>query len=293
MKVYQIVSESSEVKEAPMGALGGAFKKAKRYFGSQSAAGELDVGNEANDLKKKLQRFMGGAGIKKGKLTLDQLEDFLNKAGYGGIAKGELDKVRQQSAARLKKIQNVGQKVGAGVSAAKAGFNTAKDTYKQRAPSESVNEAEGAALSNSDIDKVLIGVVKQSYAKNVDVKKGKFANKSAPAGSAPASAPTAPASKPKLPADVVQMLSKLSPEQRTAVAAALGTTSGSKTAPTAKASAPTSAAAAPAGKASLAKGTTKTGPDGVDYVWMGAAWKNTKTGKIAKRDIGQQLSASA
>lgn len=283
MKVYQIVSESSEVKEAPMGALSGAFKKTKRYFGSQSAAGELDVGNEANDLKKKLQRFMGGAGIKKGTLTVDQLEDFLNKAGYGGIASSELDKVRQQSAARLKKIQSVGQKVGAGISAAKAGFNAAKDTYKQRAPSESVNEAEGAALSNSDIDKILIGVVKQSYAKNAEVKKGKFANKSAPASASPAPSATPD----KLPADVVQMLNKLSPEQKKAVAAALGTTAGSTTTP-----AP-SAGPTPTGKASLAKGTTKTGPDGVEYVWMGAAWKNTKTGKIAKRDIGQQLSASA
>lgn len=215
MKVHQVISETNDLDEAPMGFLKKAGTAAMRYLGSQTAAGAEKTGDEANALKKQLKQHMGAIGIPKGQLTVDQLEDFLNKAGYGGMAAAELEKLRaakqQKSDARAQKIQRFGQKVGAGISAAKAGMQAAKSTYAQRSPQESMFEADQSApLTNAEVDAVLMAVVKQAYAKNAPVKKGKFAAPSAE----PSKDKTAKKAKPKIPADIVSIMQKLSPEDQ-------------------------------------------------------------------------------
>lgn len=88
MKVYDVISESKEVNEAPMG----MFKKLGNKIASKipgdigaSAQGKLNVGGEANRLKKDLARYMGGAGIKRGQLTPDQFVQFLDQVGLEGM----------------------------------------------------------------------------------------------------------------------------------------------------------------------------------------------------------------
>jgi hypothetical protein len=221
MKVHQIISENPEIDEAPVGMFKKGAQALGRYLGSKTAAGAEEVSDEANGLKKELARWMGQAGIKSGTLTVDQLEKFLAKAGYSGMAAAELEKLRtakqQSSDARQKKIQNFGQRVGAGIAGAKAGVAAARSTYAQRAPQESVFEEAGAPLNNSEVDKVLLAVVKQAALNQGGAKRGKFAADPAPAKTAPGAGTGAPSEKkkkPKIPADVVSIISKLSPEEQ-------------------------------------------------------------------------------
>lgn len=228
MKVHQIVSENSEIEEAPVGMFKKGAQALGRYLGSKTAAGAEEVSDEANELKKELSRWMGQAGIKSGTLTVDQLEKFLAKAGYGGMAAGELEKLRtakqQKSDARQKKIQNFGQRVGAGIAGAKAGMQAAKSTYAQRAPQESVFEEAGAPLNNAEVDKVLLAVVKQAALnQGGGAKRGKFA--APPADKAAAGAPSGNAAakkkKPRIPSELVSIISKLPPEEQQKIMQAL------------------------------------------------------------------------
>ena len=43
----------------------------------------------------------------------------------------------------------------------------------------------------------------------------------------------------------------------------------------------------------LEKGTKADGPDGDPYTWKGGQWINDKTGRVAKRDVGKQLTSNA
>lgn len=83
MKVYDIISESSDLDEAPMG----LAKKALLKVGSKvpgfrgTSKAKLDVGNDANAMKKDLANWMAGSGIKTGQLSVDDFKDFLSQKG--------------------------------------------------------------------------------------------------------------------------------------------------------------------------------------------------------------------
>lgn len=84
MKIYDIISESSGVNEAPLGLGSKVLNKiGSKIPGSIGAASQakLDVGGEANRLKKDLARFMAGSGIPKGQLSVDMFVDFLDQVG--------------------------------------------------------------------------------------------------------------------------------------------------------------------------------------------------------------------
>lgn len=282
MKVYQIVNEDIQVDEAPVGMFKRGAQSLGRYLGSKSAAGAEEASIEANELKNELSKWMGSAGIQKGTLTVDQLEKFLDRKGYGGIAANELTSLRQasqqKSDARNKKIQNFGQRVGAGIGAAKAGIGAAKSTYAQRAPQESIVEQESAPISNAEVDRLLLAVVKKAAQNQAGSgKKGKYAAGS-PAAPATGS-PAAPAAEPKVSSKVLDLVSKLTPAEKSQLASLIN----------AKPAAKSSSAPAASAPKSRAKGDTVTGPDGDPYEWQGAAWKNKRTGKIAAKAISQQL----
>ena len=84
MKIYDVISESSDVNEAPFGLGGKVLNKiGSKIPGAMGAASKarLDVGGEANRLKKDLAAYMAGAGIKRGTLELDALKNFLDQVG--------------------------------------------------------------------------------------------------------------------------------------------------------------------------------------------------------------------
>ena len=88
MKVYDIISESVSVDEAPMGMMNKLGSKLQSKLpGDWGAAGKskLNVGGEANRLKKDLVTYMSGSGIPRGQLTPDQFVQFLNQVGLEGL----------------------------------------------------------------------------------------------------------------------------------------------------------------------------------------------------------------
>ena len=88
MKVYDVISESKEVNEAPMGMMQKLGSKLQSKLpGNWGAAGKskLNVGGEANRLKKDLVTYMSGAGIKSGQLTPDEFVQFLDQVGLEGM----------------------------------------------------------------------------------------------------------------------------------------------------------------------------------------------------------------
>jgi len=103
MKVYEIISEDKEVAEAPTGALGQFGKKVAAKglakVGMKGKAGQIaatvDVGDEANRIKKEMQQWMSGSGIKKNEL---QVRDFVNFLANAGFAKKEItDAIRKNA----------------------------------------------------------------------------------------------------------------------------------------------------------------------------------------------------
>jgi len=90
MKVYDIISEDTEVAEAPvsrtkqfakkLGAKGLAKVGAKGV--AKGMAAEVDVGTEANRLKSELKTWMKGSRIKAKQLDYEDLMNFLEKAGF-------------------------------------------------------------------------------------------------------------------------------------------------------------------------------------------------------------------
>ena len=88
MKVYDVISESTEVNEAPVGMFQKLGSKLQSKLpGEWGAAGKskLNVGNEANRLKKDLVTFMSGSGIARGQLTPDQFAQFLDQVGLEAL----------------------------------------------------------------------------------------------------------------------------------------------------------------------------------------------------------------
>lgn len=253
MKIYQLVAEDQDLDEAPVGKLQRAGQAIGRFFGSDHASGQEDISDEANELKKNLSRWMGRSGIKKGQLTLDDLETFLDQVGYGGLAASVIDQARNHKSLG-QRVKDKAKAVGAG---ARAGVDAARTAYRQ-ASQESINENETDFLDNKLVDRILLAVVKKAAKTgSKDFKKGKFAQDSKSSDSKGSN-------------KVDDILKSLSDEEKSQLAAALGGQS------VPKSSAPS-------------KGDVGRGPDGDEYVWLGAAWRNKRTGKMAKRDIANQI----
>lgn len=114
MKIYEIISEQ-EIEEAPVGWAKRAAYGVGRRLGFGTSAAKGDVAAEANRLKAALGKWMAGSGLK-GKLTIDQLEQFLAQVGYSGVAK----KVVQDMRGTKSTAQKAGAAVAKGAKAAKA-----------------------------------------------------------------------------------------------------------------------------------------------------------------------------
>ncbi len=119
MKISDIISESTDLDEAPAGWLRQKARGLGARLGSKTAATTKATGDEANELKRELKAWRAGSRIAKGQLTVDDLETYLKQKGYGGLAKAELDQLRKserakaqaqaaKSAARSAKMQAVG-----------------------------------------------------------------------------------------------------------------------------------------------------------------------------------------
>lgn len=201
MKVYEVLTESTDqqVGEAPMGMLKRAALGLGKKVGMSSASTALDVGDEANRVKKE---FISWARASRTPLTVDALEEFLRFKGLeGGTA--ALEKLRADREARSQSRQamarKAGQVVGAAGSAAKAGWNAAKNTYAQRRASQPpVNAgmyeaADPNVLTSAEIDQVIMSVVQGAYRKNPGVGRSKFVPEP-PAAPAAKSKPAAAAS---------------------------------------------------------------------------------------------------
>ncbi len=207
MKIHDIITESKDLNEAPAGWLKQKARGMAAKMGSGKAATTLSVGDEANALKKELAAWMAGGGIKKGQLTLADLENYLNIKGYGGLAKAELTQLRKgardaaaasaaKSAAIQAKMQAVGYRAGQAAGAVGGAVQSAASKLAGAAGAAGISEAApgaNAPLSNQEIDKVLLAVVQKAYRTGADFDKGKFGKKT-PAGTPPASnpAPTPP-----------------------------------------------------------------------------------------------------
>lgn len=298
MKVSQIINEGVDIQEDPMGIIGRSVNRVGKYFGSATATGRLEAGKEANRLRNDLGKWMGGSGIKRGQLTISDLEQFLKSSGYTGATE-ELQRLRARRAGKSQKrqaaVRRAGQMAVSAAAGVKAGARAAVDTYNTRMKNiESVNESDNVPLTNDEIDKVIKAVVASGYRANTGARAGRFssrqtdnqttstvpklggASRNAPVSRSPSTA------KIKLAPEVVAALSNMSDSDRRRLAAAL---TGGTQSPKLRAPKPAS------GKtpAALARGTKKRGPDGDEYEWMGARWRNLRTGRIAGHNMADKL----
>jgi hypothetical protein len=183
MKIYDVISESSDVTEAPFGLGGKVLNKiGSKIPGAMGAASKarLDVGGEANRLKKDLAAYMAGAGIRRGTLELDQLKDFLDQVGLPtNKLQAQFDAVRA---------------AGSGVDP-------------------------DAPLQDYEIDKLLLQATQGGFGQQgIKSRRSKFA---APPASPPNPTPPGGGSGGGLPANVSNALSRLNPAQRAAALALL------------------------------------------------------------------------
>jgi hypothetical protein len=81
MRINQIISEDFGLDEAPFGLASKLGNKIASKLGSKSAKARLDVGGDANAMKKDLAVWMSGSGIAKGQLELDDFKSFLDQKG--------------------------------------------------------------------------------------------------------------------------------------------------------------------------------------------------------------------
>lgn len=215
MKVYDVISESVEVDEAPAGWLAQKARGLGAKLGSKSSATTLATGNEANSLKSELRAWMKGSKIPSGGLTPEDLETYLDQKGYGGIAKPILDKMRSgaaaKSIARDARTQAAGYKVGQAAGAISRAAGAAGAAIKNAAgvnppppvseapvgmppapggPSSPIGNSPSKPLTNREVDQVLASVVAQAYKTGAGFEKGRFGkDKAAPAPAASTSAP--------------------------------------------------------------------------------------------------------
>ncbi len=196
MKISDIISESTDLDEAPAGWLRQKARGLGARLGSKTAATTKATGDEANELKRELKAWMAGSQIAKGQLTVDDLETYLKQKGYGGLAKAELDQLRKserakaqaqaaKSAARSAKMQAVGYKAGQMAGAAGRAIKNASGVVPHGNVSEARRNPTTAPLTNAEIDKVLMAVVAKAYKTGSNFEKGRFAQPDKPAAPAP------------------------------------------------------------------------------------------------------------
>lgn len=204
MKIYDIISETSDLDEAPASWLKQKARGLGAKMGSRTAATTKATGDEANELKKELKAWMAGSQIPKGQLTADDLETYLDQKGYGGLSADAIALVRKKdtdaaaakaakAADRSAKMQAVGY--AAGQAAGKVGQAAGQLGQKIKnlsgtVPHSNVSEAApaDAPLTNSEVDKVLMAVVAKAYKTGAGFSKGRF-GKDKPAGTPPAGNP--------------------------------------------------------------------------------------------------------
>jgi hypothetical protein len=81
MKIHQIISEENDLDEDPVGMFRRGMRKIGAKLGNKSAQAKLDVGDDANQMKKDLKTWMAGSGIKKGQLSVADFKSFLTQKG--------------------------------------------------------------------------------------------------------------------------------------------------------------------------------------------------------------------
>ena len=94
MKVFDIIAENKNLDEAPMGMMSRLGNKVMSKLGSKGAQAKLDVGNDANAMKKDLAAWMAGSGIAKGTLSSSDFKNFL---GQKGLPSANVDAMLDQS----------------------------------------------------------------------------------------------------------------------------------------------------------------------------------------------------
>lgn len=95
MNVYEIITENKNLNEKPVGMVKRGLQKIGAYIGSGAAAASDAVAAEANKMAKELKAWMSGSGLKK--LTIDDLENFLDQKGYGGVAEKAIASAKKKS----------------------------------------------------------------------------------------------------------------------------------------------------------------------------------------------------
>ena len=95
MKVYEIVVEDKNLSEKPVGMVKRGLQKIGAYIGSGAAAASDAVSAEANKMAKELKAWMSGSGLKQ--ITIDDLENFLDQKGYGGVAEKAIADAKKKS----------------------------------------------------------------------------------------------------------------------------------------------------------------------------------------------------
>lgn len=121
MKISDILVESKQIQEAPMGVLSKLGNRAMSALGSGTAQGKLDTGQRANQLKKEFQRYLGQTG---GAAEVDTVLAFLKSKGLPTKAAATAIKNTPSAGDQLKAT---GQKIiGAVKSAGKGVADVAK-----------------------------------------------------------------------------------------------------------------------------------------------------------------------
>ena len=110
MKVYEIVVEDKNLSEKPVGMVKRGLQKIGAYIGSGAAAASDAVSAEANKMAKELKAWMSGSGLKQ--ITIDDLENFLDQKGYGGVAEKAIADAKKKSSDTQNAIGKAGKALG-------------------------------------------------------------------------------------------------------------------------------------------------------------------------------------
>jgi hypothetical protein len=112
MKISDILVESSQVQEAPMGVLSKLGNKALSKLGSGTAQGKLETGEHANRLKKEFQTYLGRTG---GTAEVKTVLAFLKSKG---IPTQGAETALKNTASAGDQLKAAGQKIIGGAKAA-------------------------------------------------------------------------------------------------------------------------------------------------------------------------------
>jgi hypothetical protein len=141
MKINDIINED-EISERPVGAIRRAgLGLRSKLPGGSGARAKLDVGIDANEMKKDLQVWMDGSGISPKDLNLDDLKSFLTQKG---LPNDKVDDIFSE----LRSTGSGSYRIG--------------------------------SLTNKEIDKILLKAVQQSFkSTGASGRKSRFAQRAA------------------------------------------------------------------------------------------------------------------